>query len=388
MKYSCAIVQDLFVPYLDDTSSQESRVMLEEHLAECEECKKAFECFETPLPTVDVKENAASKKPFMKVRRRICGLLIVIAVLLLVMLPAASYIIYGLWNDFYAADQAFLGLAEEDFVNAARNLNVEKRAAKYYQLMYYTLQERNGTFNPDADFSVLITERAELDKVRCDFEKTEVQYYEEDGRIELLIPLILPDDDESPTVFILYGSRVGCGKYVFSECMLYPKNMLEENYCSLDYLSNMFDTLDPWPFVGTFPMIVEWRNTADPETEAGTIEDITMYTDSGKSLPAGEYICTEEDGRKYILTIYEDRKLSLEYQPIAAENNAFPYMMPAILGYWRCTKEPCSYYITEEDDTMQIWVRYEKTGIRSFGKLEEMDDDALTISSRVYIKSS
>lgn len=89
-----------------------------------------------------------------------------------------------------------------------------------------------------------------------------------------------------------------------------------------------------------------------------------------------------------ILTIYEDRKLSLEYQPIAAENNAFPYMMPAILGYWRCTKEPCSYYITEEDDTMRIWVRYEKTGIRPFGKLEEMDDDALTISSRVYIKSS
>jgi predicted anti-sigma-YlaC factor YlaD len=40
MKNSCDVIQDLFVPYLDDTCSEESRRLLNEHLESCEKCKK------------------------------------------------------------------------------------------------------------------------------------------------------------------------------------------------------------------------------------------------------------------------------------------------------------------------------------------------------------
>ena len=36
MKNSCDVIQDLFVPYLDDTCSEESRRLLNEHLESCE----------------------------------------------------------------------------------------------------------------------------------------------------------------------------------------------------------------------------------------------------------------------------------------------------------------------------------------------------------------
>ncbi len=46
MKKECAIVQDLLVLYEDDCLQEESRKMVETHIATCQECRKIYEASE------------------------------------------------------------------------------------------------------------------------------------------------------------------------------------------------------------------------------------------------------------------------------------------------------------------------------------------------------
>ena len=42
MKKECAIVQDLLALYEDDCLQEESRKMVEDHIAECQECRWVY----------------------------------------------------------------------------------------------------------------------------------------------------------------------------------------------------------------------------------------------------------------------------------------------------------------------------------------------------------
>ena len=46
MKKECAIVQDLLALYEDDCLQEESRKMVEDHIAECQECRWVYEACE------------------------------------------------------------------------------------------------------------------------------------------------------------------------------------------------------------------------------------------------------------------------------------------------------------------------------------------------------
>ena len=46
MKKECAIVQDMLVLYEDDCLQEESRKMVEDHIAECQECRRVYEASE------------------------------------------------------------------------------------------------------------------------------------------------------------------------------------------------------------------------------------------------------------------------------------------------------------------------------------------------------
>ena len=43
MKHDCEVIRDLLPLYQDDVCSPKSREMVEEHLKECEACKKELE---------------------------------------------------------------------------------------------------------------------------------------------------------------------------------------------------------------------------------------------------------------------------------------------------------------------------------------------------------
>ncbi len=43
MKYPCGIIKDLLPLYIDDIANEESKIAIENHLAECKNCKKYYE---------------------------------------------------------------------------------------------------------------------------------------------------------------------------------------------------------------------------------------------------------------------------------------------------------------------------------------------------------
>lgn len=53
----CNIIRDLLILYEDDVCSQESKDMIEDHIAECEECKKLYQNTKKPFPSITLKKE-------------------------------------------------------------------------------------------------------------------------------------------------------------------------------------------------------------------------------------------------------------------------------------------------------------------------------------------
>lgn len=74
MKLNCKVIEDLLPLYLDEVCSEESRQLVEEHLSECEECRKLVETItEVQYEKVEQEETVESevvKRSFKKIRRR------------------------------------------------------------------------------------------------------------------------------------------------------------------------------------------------------------------------------------------------------------------------------------------------------------------------------
>ena len=73
MKLNCKVIEDLLPLYLDEVCSEESRQLVEEHLADCEACRKLVEAtskVECKKTEEEAVERAVVKRSFKKVRRR------------------------------------------------------------------------------------------------------------------------------------------------------------------------------------------------------------------------------------------------------------------------------------------------------------------------------
>lgn len=70
MSISCEIMKDLLPLYYDGVCSSESKVMVEEHLTHCENCKAELKEMDAELPSnnmeMNLKEADAVKKLFIK----------------------------------------------------------------------------------------------------------------------------------------------------------------------------------------------------------------------------------------------------------------------------------------------------------------------------------
>jgi len=57
MKTSCKITKDLLPLYHDQVCSNESRAMVEEHLAACDNCKAELQSMDEEIPMDTIKQN-------------------------------------------------------------------------------------------------------------------------------------------------------------------------------------------------------------------------------------------------------------------------------------------------------------------------------------------
>lgn len=79
---NCDVVKDLLPLYLDNVCTESSKVLIEKHIAECENCKNILADFkkELPLPK-EIEKNIEDKRLFKKFRRKMLTKYVVMAVL-------------------------------------------------------------------------------------------------------------------------------------------------------------------------------------------------------------------------------------------------------------------------------------------------------------------
>ena len=83
MKIKCEVIQDLLPLYVDDVLSDESRKLVEEHLAECDECRKYCDDLKSAEDVSVDQDFAGEMEPLKRIRRgEIINRIAVIAILI------------------------------------------------------------------------------------------------------------------------------------------------------------------------------------------------------------------------------------------------------------------------------------------------------------------
>lgn len=100
MKISCEIIKDLLPLYHDGVCSNDSRTMVEEHLADCENCKAELQAMDDELPINNAEQNLNEADAVQKLSRRwkkgmnrslLKGIVIAVIVIALVALLLYSF---------------------------------------------------------------------------------------------------------------------------------------------------------------------------------------------------------------------------------------------------------------------------------------------------------
>ena len=92
MKYPCEIIKDLLPLYIDGVCSDESRKAVEEHLAECDECKAFFAEMKQDEITVDEQHEDIKIRSLKNIRKRILQRQLLFAGLAIVLVLSLSII--------------------------------------------------------------------------------------------------------------------------------------------------------------------------------------------------------------------------------------------------------------------------------------------------------
>ncbi len=89
MKISCKVIEDILPLYVDECCSEDTKLLLEDHLLECKACKEKLEKLRQPIflsqePNLSEKTYAKhAKRAFRKVRRRLIAPILIILILLI-----------------------------------------------------------------------------------------------------------------------------------------------------------------------------------------------------------------------------------------------------------------------------------------------------------------
>ena len=71
-KISCNVIQDIMPLYVDEIVSEDTKKLVEEHLKECEDCRKEMEKMRAKIILPNKKKiNQAEKELFQKLKHRL-----------------------------------------------------------------------------------------------------------------------------------------------------------------------------------------------------------------------------------------------------------------------------------------------------------------------------
>ena len=95
-KITCDVIRDLMILCEDDVCSEDSRRLIEEHISECEECRKIYEMTNAQIPEMIFKETDKDDevehqavKAFKKIKKKMtfeaimkCGIVVLIVLMI------------------------------------------------------------------------------------------------------------------------------------------------------------------------------------------------------------------------------------------------------------------------------------------------------------------
>ncbi len=113
-KISCDVMADLLTLYADDLCSESSKALVEEHIANCDECKSKLENYKTEIG-VEIKREKEDVTPLKKVnkklrRRKVTA--IILAVILGIILICLGILCYGEATNKFVSFTSLSDMAE------------------------------------------------------------------------------------------------------------------------------------------------------------------------------------------------------------------------------------------------------------------------------------
>lgn len=121
MKKECAIVQDLLVLYEDDCLQEESRKMVEDHIAACQECRKIYKASERMQDVhvqsqieSDLQIQQSASQIMKRLKRRTMLKAVICIVLIAVVIIGGHGICNYITDSEWGYSGAFYGIASDD----------------------------------------------------------------------------------------------------------------------------------------------------------------------------------------------------------------------------------------------------------------------------------
>lgn len=199
MKTSCNIIEDLLPLYVDDCVSGESRLLIEEHVKECENCQKLLEemrkenllVSEGKLPenkkaqsaSGSKEEYGALKKIRSRIRRKNILAVIITAVLILAAVGEFHYYYYR--PIYFSWEGSGLEIQGDKLISAERNSEgriwsvISPDQKTEFMIMSETMEIRSR-YPEDQNLGAVVTDLEEYEKAS---KKSSDEYTGETGVI-------------------------------------------------------------------------------------------------------------------------------------------------------------------------------------------------------------
>lgn len=125
MKITCNVIQNLLPSYLDGICSEDSCIIIEDHMNICSDCQKKLEDLKNPVPFPHAADNVKAKNPLKKLKKkhRIHLIAAVICTCILILISSMIVQHVGVIHDYF-------------YPSIRASINYETNQSEWTQLVF------------------------------------------------------------------------------------------------------------------------------------------------------------------------------------------------------------------------------------------------------------
>lgn len=190
-KMNCNIANDLIPLYVDDILSEDSKEMLEEHIAKCEKCKQTIGKMRQDIPVMEDRNI----NPFKKLRKQIVIRTILIVLVLFGLYTAFLFCDLTVIPVFYAGDGLMdcMEVVETEEGLFLRRQDLAVRGDVIFvddsngEVKFYLGENIFGRLRMSWDETLTYTQIAPVEPAFGESPITKVSYCDKDGNVRYVL---------------------------------------------------------------------------------------------------------------------------------------------------------------------------------------------------------